>query len=393
MKELVEVTRKIKKKRREGRSSRRKSTTSVPPDIISEILSKLPLKSLMRFRCVSKLWSSVSTDPYFKKSFQAQSSERVSHILVVGFRESDGFFVLSLPQQNLQNRIHSNGSYSCSQPIDSYRMEHAKHRCPFTIETESVHGLMICFQKPNKPIVWNPSLRKLTPLSKPGKTWKSIRVFLGYDPIEGKHKVVCMPKLIYGQALDECKVLTLGSGSAQEQWRKVETIPDHFPLTGDNNGFYHARCINGVVYYHAKGDYHRVIMSFDVRSEKFRAIRLPLETKSWRMTLSYHGKLACVGFGGHGRILLMIVLEDARKPKWSSHQFSSLPDGATDDGELIFVGTESLDMIYIDPKRKTFRRIDYSHILDDFRQRNGLGDWPSALKGFQFFHTETLVSL
>ncbi|CAA7048448.1 unnamed protein product [Microthlaspi erraticum] len=341
----------------------------------------------MRFRCVSKLWSSITTDPYFKKSFQTQSSKRPSGLLVVGFRESDGFF-LSLPQQILQNPNESNGSYTCSQPIDSYRMEHAKHRYPFTIETESVHGLIICFQKPNKPIVWNPSLRKLTPLSKPGKTWKSIRVFLGYDPIEGKHKVVCMPKLTCVQALDECKVLTLGSGSAQEPWRKVETIPNHFPLTGgDHHGFYHARCINGVVYYRAKLGSDRVIIGFDVRSEKFHVITitLPRETQPWRMTLSYNGKLACFGFGGRrGGILHMVVLEDAAKPEWSRHQFSLVPEGATDDVQLIFVGAQSLKMIYINPKRKTFRRIDYSDSLEDFGQRNGLGDWPSALEGFQF---------
>ncbi|CAA7048450.1 unnamed protein product [Microthlaspi erraticum] len=403
MKERVEVNRKIKKKRREGR---RKSTTFVPPDIISEILSKLPLKSLMRFRCVSKLWSSITTDPYFLKSLQ---TTRPSRLLVVGFRKRDGFFVLSFPQQNLQKPNEP------SQPINSYRMTHANPGCPFTIATGSVQGLMICFLEPTKPIVWNPSINKLLPLSKPGDTWKGVRVFLGYDPIEGKHKVVCMPKLTCVQALDECKVLTLGSGSAQEPWRKIETIRNHFPLTAESSCHSHPRCINGVVYYHAKlGPHQRVIMSFDVRSEKFHAINLPLPKWTWRLTLSYHGKFACTGYNIQGNKIIMFVLKDAMKHEWSRHLFSSLPEhwrnlnrsdvlmGDTDDddgGELIFVRAKSLEFIYIHPKRKTLRSVNYRGVLDDFRQRNGLEDTPlaalAALDEFQLFpnHIETLSSL
>jgi len=36
----------------------------------------------------------------------------------------------------------------------------------------------------------------------------NVIVFLGYDPIESKHKVVCIPS---GESSDECRVLTLRS--------------------------------------------------------------------------------------------------------------------------------------------------------------------------------------
>ncbi|KAJ9562309.1 hypothetical protein OSB04_007469, partial [Centaurea solstitialis] len=42
--------------------------TIIPDDVLCNILSQLSAKPLMRFRCVSKHWNSVITDPYFIKS-------------------------------------------------------------------------------------------------------------------------------------------------------------------------------------------------------------------------------------------------------------------------------------------------------------------------------------
>ncbi|KAG5583021.1 hypothetical protein H5410_053648 [Solanum commersonii] len=36
-------------------------------DIIMEILSKLPVRYLVQFKCVSKLWNTLISDPYFTK--------------------------------------------------------------------------------------------------------------------------------------------------------------------------------------------------------------------------------------------------------------------------------------------------------------------------------------
>jgi len=41
-----------------------------------EILSRLPLKSLARFHCVSKLWASMFGSPYFKNLFLTRSSAK-----------------------------------------------------------------------------------------------------------------------------------------------------------------------------------------------------------------------------------------------------------------------------------------------------------------------------
>ncbi|KAK9949272.1 hypothetical protein M0R45_004805 [Rubus argutus] len=57
----------------------------LPEDIIVQILYRLPVKSLVRFKCVSKRWSSIVSDPQFAKSQFKFTSERktLSHRLLL----------------------------------------------------------------------------------------------------------------------------------------------------------------------------------------------------------------------------------------------------------------------------------------------------------------------
>ncbi|CAH8254866.1 unnamed protein product [Arabidopsis lyrata] len=373
------------------------SSLSIPLDITTEIFLKLPAKSVARFRCVSKLWSSIPTSRYFTTSFESRPN------LLFFFKEGNRFFVVTIPKPN--RRPNESFSYTSSEILDSYQIPYPKHSC-LTIKTESVHGL-ICFQRGTKPTVWNPIMRKFKPLRKPDKSWESLTVFLGYDPVERKHKVVSMT---CDQASDECRVLTLGSD--QESWRTVKTNYKHLPCRGKRKDNYGpCRCINGVLYYRAEIGPHPVIMSFDVKSEKFHAIRLPWDEEfSPKMMISYKGKLAYLGHSNGTNSLPMWVLEDAKKGEWSTYNFLPLSHydrssethfkliGITNDGELIYVPYmvfESFDVIYIDPIRKTFRRVKYKGVADKgFRQRNGLEEH-KPLRGIQYSpnHVDTLISL
>ena len=126
-------------------------------------------------------------------------------------------------------------------------------------QSESVQGLvLLCGFR-----IWNPTLRRVFNLPHPEEpvpnwfyNWKS---YLGYDPLEDKHKVLY---LVYWKNYILPLVLTLG---AQDSWRIVTKgrCPTHFP-----RGEF-GRCFNGVLYY------EDIIMSFDFKSESFSPINYP----------------------------------------------------------------------------------------------------------------------
>ena len=72
------------------------NSDTIPIDLILEILSRLPTKSIGRFRCVSKLWCSMLNRPYFNDMFLTKSSARPRFLFLV--KVYDGWSFCSVPQ-------------------------------------------------------------------------------------------------------------------------------------------------------------------------------------------------------------------------------------------------------------------------------------------------------
>ncbi|KAF8054893.1 hypothetical protein N665_1309s0012 [Sinapis alba] len=203
---------------------------------------------------------------------------------------------------------------------------------------------------------------------KPYKDWKKITLLLGYDPIEGKHKVVCLP---FKRTCYVCRSFTLGS--AQKSWRTVKTNLQHRP-TSDT----YERCIEGVIYFLAfsRKSYDEVVMSFDVRSEKFDMIKLPSKSP-------WDGRLAFYSEEDY-RInhCKLWILEDAQKHNCSGQDFllpfgdleagSFKLTGLTHAGEFIYVPERVSQSFYIllcDPVRNSWRRFEFKGMADDVSVR------------------------
>ncbi|CDY42788.1 BnaC01g22780D [Brassica napus] len=71
------------------------SASPIPTDVIVDIFSRLPLKSIAICRCVSKLWASVLRLPYFTELFLTKSSSRPPQLLHARVTNSELFLFSS----------------------------------------------------------------------------------------------------------------------------------------------------------------------------------------------------------------------------------------------------------------------------------------------------------
>lgn len=356
------------------------NSNSLPVDLMMEILKRLPLKLIIRFLCVSKLWASMFRSPYFMKMFLNESLTRPKSLVFV-FRKKYKCSS-SFTSVHLKNTIEASTSSSSSSSASSassvtyHVICHTRQR---SIITPCVHGL-ICYGPASRLVIYNPCTRRsitLPAINAAGK--RPINKYMGYDPIDNDYKVLCIMRSETDKQrsrrrlAEEIWVSTLGT---RNSWRRMidqGVIPPHSPVSEQ-------LCINGVLYYRAfigakLND--SAIMSFDVRSEKLDLIKGPCTFPEFSKLTSYEGKLAVIFFVKKiSGIVGLWVLDNASKEEWSKKTFD-LPDLAVrrhlrnvqrfsttdaDTGEIIFTQTwqhASLpSAVYCDLKNNSVRNFE-----------------------------------
>ena len=253
----------------------------LPHEVLLEILHRLPVKSLIRFRCVSKSWNSLITCPAFINSHFTQSPLSLpsnSNTLIVrscNYRPNIEYYKL------IHNGNGSSSSFDQSQnsiefPLTSRFLDYFKL-------IGSVNGLFsICEE--DRFFLWNPSIRKCITLPKPRIRVKthspiSCRLGFGFDPRTNDYKVVrivILPRTTVMTKEDKpplVEVYSLHEGC----WR-ITRGGESFPSgIGFNYWLRPVATLNGAVHFEANDwDNNRsLVLSFDLGDEVFRVISLP----------------------------------------------------------------------------------------------------------------------
>ncbi|KAM7464981.1 hypothetical protein LguiB_012543 [Lonicera macranthoides] len=255
------------------------SSPNLPEEIIFQILKELPVKILVRFRAVCKLWCSIIDDPIFTDSHRTRSYTRTGGI--------------SILCQHLQNKgrlkVYSTDPEGGS-PIPflnlpdgilnfyGYHKDYRYWDHDF-VRLQSVNGL-IC----RKYCIWNPSTREsidLPPIklnitsqfdvrgANLGIWFFCPRNLLGFDSVSKQYKVVSMCDSTSGKIRHaEFRIWTLGRDS---YWRNLDSVPEKL---GFRMGW-GVCCVDDVIFCSGWVDDTEVIVAFEVGPEKFRAISLP----------------------------------------------------------------------------------------------------------------------
>ncbi|KAJ4903366.1 F-box protein DOR [Raphanus sativus] len=324
-----------------------RDSSPIPIDLIIEILLRLPLKSIAICRCVCKFLASALVRPDFTDSFLASSSAR-PQILFACQNHDKNEVMLYFSASQSQNSDDSSSTIVSNHhmgfPVDSLNL-----KCSAVSGFVCVEDHQIIKGRKNPKLVWvicNPSTGQSFTLPKMNTRKRScITCFLGYDPIDKQHKVLAMT--FEPTKAEDHQVLTLG-GTEKLTWRRIECGIPQYGSPGT-----HSICINGVLYFKAKGNRSSngqdMIVCFDVRSEKYNFVKVMERAEHPEATLvNYNGKLALVSsqypFTGlicsSSRGFEMWVLQDSEKHEWSNHIYKlpSLSEYICGGQNLFFVG-------------------------------------------------------
>ncbi|KAK4439432.1 F-box protein CPR1 [Sesamum alatum] len=230
---------------------------NLPPEIVTDILSRLPVKALRRFRCVSKPWRSLIDSKDFVKLHLHQSTKTNSNrCLLVEDTLLDAFAV----DLDSFERLDLGDP-----PLHDHGM------------ANSCNGLVLAVS--DTPLLWNPSTRKFkelppTPLDPPGdvKVYVNELYGFGYDSKSDDYKVVRVTEVGDGPdgeyLYSETKIYSLKSNS----WKRVSDYPHILPSGKRVWGVY----LNDALHTVVKHCHHcESIMAFDLGTAEHHELPRP----------------------------------------------------------------------------------------------------------------------
>ncbi|KAI3921326.1 hypothetical protein MKW92_026628, partial [Papaver armeniacum] len=250
-------------------------------DIVTrEVLSRLPVKSLMRFKCVCKHWLFlIQEDPSFIALHLEHSKARPGLLITNSIALKDTFLIADLLLKDADGVV-SSAVVRTLGDINPYN---------YDVMLKSLNGLIGFFGVLRDPGIgiYNLSTREGTPWIKSAVLRKLLKedrgayerpwlnCTMGYDPSSKKHKVVGIWKSMQ-PCYVVCEVLTVG----EDNWRKIDDLPPY------DIAYYGSEVyLNGSIYYltqmlsiwgsYCNNEEPKFIVAFNVASEKFTSIRVP----------------------------------------------------------------------------------------------------------------------
>ncbi|EOA18620.1 hypothetical protein CARUB_v10007194mg [Capsella rubella] len=347
----------------------------IPFDLVIEILTRLPAKSLMRFKSVSNLWSSLVCSRYFSNRLLKSSTPRL--FMYLSFYDNSHLkgVLLSLSPSPDSDITSTTSSFVIDQELALSAME--------SYHVSNVFRGLMCFVNRQRVQIYNTTTRQLVVLPQIEESniiaedhdLTSFKYSLVHDPVYNQYKVVCIVARPrdgverFTTYLSEHWVFLLG-GEGPSRWKKIScNAPPHLPLR-------EGLTINGRMYYLA-WVVHCVLVIFDTNSEETSMLQVPKNMFCIDTGLiEYGGKIALLHYTNlqsEGEMELW-VLEDAEKNIWRSKILVVHPSqldmvksistlrvqGTTRNGEVILVpiNTNLFNIFLYDLQKNHIRKIE-----------------------------------
>lgn len=272
--------------------------SDIPQEIIKDILSRIPVKPLLRFRCVSKSWRSlIDSEDFIKLHLHHCYKTNSNRTLLV---DSTQLFYVDL---------------------DSFeRLDTGNKRFEPHSVVGSCNGLVLIVSKFDNIVLWNPSTRNLNKLpTTPLECFTSFKAkyvkelyALGYDSKHDDYKVVRVVQAsvrVDSECLfSETKIYSLKANS----WKKVEDFPYMLPHS-KRWGVYLNDALHTVVKQSHKSE---VIMAFDLGKEEHYEVPMPKFSRGLASVEVMGGCLTAVVPGKKKSSEIWLMKEYGVKDSW-----------------------------------------------------------------------------
>ncbi|XP_059460670.1 F-box/kelch-repeat protein At3g23880-like [Corylus avellana] len=343
--------------------------TYLPEEVVVKILSRLPPKSLIRFKCVSKRWHALIGNPDFL------SKHLLNHSIIAQNPNEDDPLRLILffaHDSDTGNLIHS---------FRYYDSLHCASQTPLNLPTEatfdivaSCNGLLCLWDYARNDIyLWNPATSSELKALPASSSYCRLRVLLfhvgfGFDSVSNDYKVIRI-LLVEGEddLWDEVDIYSLRCGS----WRQLDV---GVPLTLIYDDWRSA-ALDGVFLWYGDDEYKEhseIIVAFDFSNEEFRTMLFPDFCdygECTRTVTELKGSLAMLVFPNddgkkHMYLDIWVMLEFGVRESWTRLLSINLPVhlerplGFWKNGEL-FMENRKRQLVLYDLLTQTAKELQF----------------------------------
>ncbi|KAI9201485.1 hypothetical protein LWI28_024191 [Acer negundo] len=313
--------------------------SNLPRELIIDILLRLPVKFVCRFKCISKKWQFLISHPLFVKWHLSRTQTLGRRIRLLGDSRTDLFSVELETVSGNDDKISLLGLEFPGRQLDDTRCL----RC-----IDSCNGLLGIVNEDGDLFVYNPSTKKCNQiLNIDGHPFDS---FFGYG-------------FGYAESIDDYKLVTiytLGNvyvySVLKRSWRSI--IPNRFlfPEYYYKMGIY----FNGAIHWafdNLEGSC--VIVTFDLVEEKFETLPPPdtvlIENCTYTLVFACQQKI---------KLVLIINFGLWRKCGWWSSQLKPLC--YLNSSEIVLLIKED-GLVFLDLKADELKDVEVGVVSPDYK--------------------------
>lgn len=241
----------------------------LPDDLLVDILTRLPVESLLRFKCVCKKWYALIRNPSFASA----------HLRIQKIQNKGRLFLHYFDEETHRGRYRHALFPDETLASDAYRdLDSPEQILRLLVWGGPLNGLFCLFDdhggdNNDRCIIWNPATREFRTLPfadhsyclTPHVDWVFSTIGFGTDNSTGHYKVVHI--CVYNHVDDVCVHVYSRSTNT---WRHIDSLDYLLPE-------YLRQCsLDGA---HSDGVYYwwagSAVLAFDMGSEVFRVISAP----------------------------------------------------------------------------------------------------------------------